>query len=379
MKISKLFGLVLSLHVGVIAVLVVQPGCSTSSPPTKTVEQRNGMGPGSKTTSAGASSQGESMDEAFNAGIPDERFNTMRSGDEFSEFDTLEPLEGPLEPYDAEPQQTVEINETSYKTHTVQKGESLWKISRDYGVSVNELYVANGLNKNSVLKIGQEIKIPVEGGSATVSTVTADSYQPTDFTAASTTYTVRKGDNLSKIAKKFNSSVGAIKAANNKSSDVIKVGEELVIPVANGSQPAPTALAPAATTSAVAPSSSGTHTVQSGEYPSKIAKMYGMSSKELMELNNISDARSLQVGQVLKVKGGSTASTSTAPAPTPAPAPVVTEPAPTPAPAPVASEEDVAIRVLEADPLVEEDAEELENPDAMFEDAEAIPVIRLEE
>lgn len=399
MKISKLFGLVLSLHVGVIAMLVVQPGCSTPSPPTKSVAQHNTLGTdGASPIVPETSAQSEVVDSAFNANLPDARFETMRSngeapaaGEEFTEFETIEPLEpmGPLQPYEPETQ-TVAISETSYQIHTVKKGESLWKISRDYGVSVNELYAANGLNKNSVIKVGQEIRVPSEGGSAVVNTVQADTYQPTTLSSASTTYTVRKGDNLSKIASKFNTSVAAIKAANNKRSDVIQVGEELTIPVSGASQPAPAALAPApapasspVTSSAAA---NGTHTVQSGEYPSKIAKQYGMSTKELMQLNNISDARSLQVGQVLKVKGaGSSAAAAPAARPVvalkpaePAPAQPVT-PAPAAAPAAAASESNLTIRVLEADPLVEDEASDLQNPDALFEEAEAIPVIRIEE
>ncbi|MDE5959764.1 MAG: LysM peptidoglycan-binding domain-containing protein, partial [Muribaculaceae bacterium] len=45
-------------------------------------------------------------------------------------------------------------------THTVRKGDTLWKISQKYGTTVDKILKANGLNKNAKLQIGQKIKIP---------------------------------------------------------------------------------------------------------------------------------------------------------------------------------------------------------------------------
>ena len=48
------------------------------------------------------------------------------------------------------------------QTHTVQKGETLYSISRQYGLSVNELRQLNGLSDTSILKIGQVLKVSAE-------------------------------------------------------------------------------------------------------------------------------------------------------------------------------------------------------------------------
>ena len=67
-----------------------------------------------------------------------------------------------------------------------------------------------------------------------------------------------------------------------------------------------------------------THVVQSGETPSGIAKLYGITTSKLMSDNGIKDARSLKVGQSLKIQLG-VAQPSTSPAPAPAPSrPVAT-------------------------------------------------------
>ncbi|WP_269523747.1 LysM peptidoglycan-binding domain-containing protein [Coraliomargarita parva] len=389
MKVSKIFGFVLFLHLGVIGVLIVQPGCSTTQPPTQTYQQKSTLsGNPIRPTADGlipATRVDSGLDAAFNAGFEDDRYAPQRPDNEFAEFDGI----GALEPIPSIP--TVDIAGPSYETYTVKKGDSLWGISKRYNVSVSELTAANGLDKNAMLKIGQQLQIPVEGSTAMVTTVTPDAYQPTAYNTGTQTYKVRAGDTLSKIAKKFDTTVNAIKALNSKSSDIIRVNEELLIPGTATSTPVPAASSGSSTPAPVLTSGSGdyrTHTVKSGEYPATIARKYGMTTNELLALNGITDPRKLQVGQKLKVSGSGSAAnvdskTETVVSPAPAPAPT-----PTPAP----SSEPIAIRVIEADPLVEGEATELnvttpapapapttDDADAMFEDAIEIPVIRMEE
>jgi len=367
MKISKVFGFVLCLHLGVIAVLIVQPGCGTTQPPTQMYQQNRTTGLVEQQLPESlipATSGDDLLDPAFNAGIDaseDSRYAPNRPDAEFAEFEEVTPQ---LEPIVAE---TVDVAGPSFQAYTVKKGDSLWAISKRYNVSLNELYAANDLNKNSVLKIGQQIQIPVEGGTATVTSVAADAYQPSDYNMATETYTVKGGDNLSKIAVKYNTSVRALKAANNKTSDLIRVGEKLMIPVAGTSSGSSTVTAPApvAAVEASAISADGTHIVKAGEYPATIARQYGMTASELLAINGITDPRKMQIGQKLKVS-----STDSAPN-------IVTKPATVAAeePAVVASSDGpIEIRVVDADPLVEEDIVDI-NTDALFENAVEIPVI----
>jgi len=234
-----------------------------------------------------------------------------------------------------------------------------------------------------MLRVGQQIQIPVEGGTASINTVAPDTYQPTSFNQGSTSYTVKRGDTLSKIANQYGTSVGAIKAANGKTSDLIRVGETLVIPVSGSTSSTEGSTTVAPSTSFSPTAGARTHTVKSGEYPATIARKYGMTTGELLALNSITDPRKLQVGQVLQVSGsGSSANVDSRTETVVSPAPAVsttTVPTTTVTTVPASSSvAPVEITVIEADPLVEGDVTEIQI-DEEFEDAVEIPVIRVEE
>lgn len=101
-----------------------------------------------------------------------------------------------------------------YLTYTVQRGDSLWKISRKYEVPVNDIISFNNLYSVN-LQIGDELKIPLTSQ---------------DNNTASKTYTVKTGDTLWSIAKNFDVSVNNLKAANNLTSNLLSVGQTLTIP-----------------------------------------------------------------------------------------------------------------------------------------------------
>ncbi|MGB0744530.1 MAG: LysM peptidoglycan-binding domain-containing protein [Opitutales bacterium] len=315
---------------------------------------------------------GGGLDSAFNAGLDNDPIS-------FQPTDLIAPID-PLEPMGNV--QTVDIAGSGTQTYTIKKGDNLWSISKRFNVSLTELYALNGLNKNSVLRIGQQIQIPGDGSSAAITTVSPEVYQPSGFSQATATYTVQRGDTLSKIANQYDTSVAAIKAANGKTSDIIRVGESLTIPVganATPDTPAPSASAPTAGTATASIGATQTHTVRSGEYPAQIAKQYGMTTAELLSINSISDPRKLRVGQQLIVSGTGSSQNVDSRIETvasPATGPVTVAPS---TPRQVAPRtEPVEIRVIEADPLVEGEFPAAESDD-VFENAVQIPVIRLEE
>ena len=399
MKVSKIFGCVLSLHLCVIAVLLVQPGCQTGQPPTQTHTQTYTQTPTQTPTPdrafrsnvEGASrssgelipatqlGEGQGLDAAFNAGFESD------SLDSFENVEPLEPIE-PLQPIESmSGLQTVDIAGSGFQSYTVKKGDNLWSIAKRYDVSLNELYAVNGLNKNSVIRVGQQIQLPVESSTATVSVGTPDTYQPSGFDQATTTYTVQRGDNLSRIAKRYDTTVRALKAANGKSSDIIRVGESLVVPAgsaATGGAPMSSTPTPAITRS-VAASGGGTrtHTVKAGEFPGKIARQYGMTTNELLAMNSITDPRKLRVGRKLTVSGSGSAANVDSRVETvvrSAPAQPVSVVPSLPSTR-IGSNE---IRIIEADPLLEGEFSEpvaAPDPDDIFNNAIEIPVIRLEE
>lgn len=94
-------------------------------------------------------------------------------------------------------------------TYIVQKGDSLYSIARRFGTSVSEITRLNNLSGIN-LSVGQSLVIP---GTST----------------GGNTYIVQRGDSLYSIARKFNVSVDSIKRKNNLSSNLLNVGQQLII------------------------------------------------------------------------------------------------------------------------------------------------------
>ncbi len=102
-----------------------------------------------------------------------------------------------------------------YLTYTVVQGDNLYAIARRYGLSEAELKAYNNLTSN-LLQIGQVLRIPINSNLGNTTTMR---------------YTVQKGDSLYSIAKRFQTTVDAIKALNGLTNNLLQIGQELMIPV----------------------------------------------------------------------------------------------------------------------------------------------------
>ena len=215
---------------------------------------------------------------------------------------------------------------TTTTTYTVVKGDYLSKIANKYGVTVAQLKSWNNLSSDLIL-IGQKLKVNATTSVAstnTVSTSTASTTNTTTNTAAptttTTTYTVVKGDYLSKIANKYGVTVAQLKSWNNLSSDLILIGQKLKVNAttsvaSTNTVSTSTASTTNTTTNTAAPTTTTTtYTVVKGDYLSKIANKYGVTVAQLKSWNNLSSDLIL-IGQRLKVNAitsvASIASTTT--------------------------------------------------------------------
>ncbi|MDX2227119.1 MAG: LysM peptidoglycan-binding domain-containing protein [Verrucomicrobiae bacterium] len=198
--------------------------------------------------------------------------------------------------------------------YTVKSGDTLVRISKNHGVSVKSLRESNGL-KSDMLRIGQKLSIPSVAG-APVETVPAApavvAEAPKAVVRATATYAVRKGDTLVRIAKKHGVSVRTLREANGLKNDLLRIGQKLSIPL-----PVKTAtLSPAPEVSTVPSPAVGTvesgasHVVAPGESLYKIAKKYNTGLSELVAANGIKDPTRLRLGQKLVIPA-STASAVT--------------------------------------------------------------------
>lgn len=109
-------------------------------------------------------------------------------------------------------------------SYTVVKNDTLWGLSKKYGVSVSDLKKANGVSGH-LIYVGQKLQIPTKSNKATKTAKTSTSTSTVDTT--STTHTVVKGDTLWSLAKKYGVSVSTLMKANNLSSSTILIGQSL--------------------------------------------------------------------------------------------------------------------------------------------------------
>ncbi len=114
--------------------------------------------------------------------------------------------------------------------HVVAKGDSFYTIGKKYGVSTKAIGDANPGVDSKKLKIGQKLNIPAAAAGVT-GAVAPVGAPAVEAAAGEKTYTVKSGDTLTRIAKSQGASLKAIKSANNLTTDRIKVGQKLKIPV----------------------------------------------------------------------------------------------------------------------------------------------------
>lgn len=160
-------------------------------------------------------------------------------------------------------------------TYIVQRGDSLWSIANRFGITVDELRKTNNL-MTDILTIGQVLVIPSK-----------DSELPEN---GNIFYTVQPGDTLFSIANKYGISVDMIRNINNLTSDILSIGQQLIIPTSlnNPDDDFENEL------------EKNTYIVQKGDSLWSIANRFGITVDELKSLNNLA-SNTLSIGQVLVI------------------------------------------------------------------------------
>ena len=205
---------------------------------------------------------------------PDENIYTVKSGDTLYSIankygmtvNELKDLNGLTSNTLSIGQQLVvsEGNAATLDTYTVKAGDTLYSIANKYGLTVNELKQLNNLTSD-ILSIGQVLNVSNSGTSITPSN-------------PSNTYVVKSGDSLYSIARRYGVTVDALKSANGKTSNLLSIGEVLVIPTNTNT--------------------TRTYTVKSGDSLWKIATTYGVSVNALKTANGLTSDL-LSIGQIL--------------------------------------------------------------------------------
>jgi membrane-bound lytic murein transglycosylase D len=157
------------------------------------------------------------------------------------------------------------------ETHRVRSGDTVISISRKYGMTPREIANANNFKSwRTRLKIGQELNLTADA---------SDENSPkVKITNRPIVYKVTRGDNLTDIARLFNSKVSKIKKANNLKRGKILVGQKIVLPNTQ----------------------KGIYTVKRGDHLTKVAKSFNLPLSTLMKINSMKRSR-IYAGQKLIV------------------------------------------------------------------------------
>ena len=140
----------------------------------------------------------------------------------------------------------------------------MYSIANKYNTTVDDIIVYNNLASTN-LSVGQKILIP------NIYTE-SDQYD---------TYTVKKGDSLYKIANEYNTTVDELMKLNNLSSNLLSIGQKILIPKQNNLQ-------------------DFDYVVKLGDTLYSIANKYNTTVNEIKNLNNL-NSNLLTIGQTLKL------------------------------------------------------------------------------
>ena len=179
------------------------------------------------------------------------------------------PIPTPEEP--STPEQPTEIGTITY---TVKSGDTLSKIARNYETTVNSIVALNpSITNPNLIYPGEQFIIRVNSSSGNLT---------------SRVYTVVRGDTLSEIAVRYNTTVSRLVADNNISNpNLIYPGQRILI---SGNS-----------TTLGNECGKVLYTIKRGDTLSKIAAMYDTTVNEIATLNNISNPNLIYAGNIIRV------------------------------------------------------------------------------
>ena len=148
-----------------------------------------------------------------------------------------------------------------YLIYTIKPGDNLYNIAKNYGITLEELINFNEQG-TTLLKIGEQLLIPVKANDTN-----------------NLTYVVKPGDTLYNIAKRYNTTVDTLKDLNNLDSNLLKIGETLIIPETSNYQ---------------------TYVVKDNDTLESIADYFNVTTEDIERVNNMLTDDVL-IGQILLI------------------------------------------------------------------------------
>ena len=194
---------------------------------------------------------------------------------------------------DSIPQTTARPQSSGLVHHRVKAGETLSSIARRYKTSVSAIMRANYMRRSNHIIAGRSIKVPTQGGLTEASDIATPKIATASASSAARSqtirHTVRSGDSLWILARRYSTTAQRIQSANKLSSPHLSIGQTLVIPsgAAQQAQPAPRFKV---------------YQVKKGDTPFMIATRHNMPLERLLSINRLSPRCTIYPGQNLYIE-----------------------------------------------------------------------------
>ncbi|MGD1991824.1 MAG: LysM peptidoglycan-binding domain-containing protein [Anaerolineae bacterium] len=211
----------LPLALGLAAVLMLVVGCTMRAAPdvTPTPSDQDQTQWGMETMAA--QTAGTATAEAA-ADTPEPTEPAATTVPEPTQAPTVEPTVEPTQAPTQEPTEAPTTQPSGERVHVVRRGENLYRIALQYGMSYPDLAAYNNIVNPHNIHVGQQIRIPSSAG-------TGSSTQPQP--SGGRVHIVQPGENLFRIALQYNMSYHYLASYNNISNpNSIYVGQRIRIP-----------------------------------------------------------------------------------------------------------------------------------------------------
>lgn len=197
-----------------------------------------------------------------------------------------------LVPNESKPATTAPVAEKPTKVvnteHVVAAKESLYSLSKKYGVTVDEIKKANGTSVDNGLQIGQKVIIPIKGSAVAAEVKEAAKAEKKATPPSYFFHTVAAGETKYSIAKQYGMSLQLLEALNPEAKDTLAIGQKLKLDrnavIEKETQPAPQVTTPKPA-EPVTQKVYSEYTIQPKETLFSLSRRAGISEEEFIALN----------------------------------------------------------------------------------------------
>lgn len=177
---------------------------------------------------------------------------------------------------------TSQLPEPAFVYHRVRRGETLSIIARKYNTRVRSIMRANNLRSSHYIVAGRLLKIPQRGYKY------SSKPAPRTAVAGASAHTVKRGDSLWNIAKRYGTTTQKIQELNNLQTTELHIGQVLQLP---GNE-----------SSSYANKDYRIYEVKPGDSPFTIAQQHNMALSKFLYINRLSARSTIYPGQQLYIE-----------------------------------------------------------------------------